>query len=215
MDKEENQKKSWINPKIEIRPAESKGDGMFAAQNIRGGEVLIVWNVEYTNAGEAKIAKSQGKMVMQWDSDLFSVENAGEDPGFFINHSCDPNSWLEDAYTVSAMKPIKKDEEITIDYALFEHEIGKIEIADCRCGAPSCRRQITGGDWQIIKLQKRYKNHFSPLINKKIKERNHSGIGAHPAKSENCPRSTDCYKKRLARFAIKTVAAFCPSRAKK
>ena len=28
---------------------------------------------------------------MQWDENLFSVENRGEDKGYFINHSCEPN----------------------------------------------------------------------------------------------------------------------------
>ena len=36
-------KEDWINPKIEIRKAENRGNGMFATKPINKGEIVIIW----------------------------------------------------------------------------------------------------------------------------------------------------------------------------
>jgi len=35
-------------------------------------------------------------------------------------------------------------------------------------GAKVCRKKVTGVDWKVKEIQNRYKDHFSPLINKRI-----------------------------------------------
>ncbi|MEI6773545.1 MAG: SET domain-containing protein [bacterium] len=57
---------------------------------------------------------------MQRDDNLFSVEDRGDDETYFINHSCDGNLRMKDAFTLIARTDINKDEEITADYALWE-----------------------------------------------------------------------------------------------
>ena len=57
---------------------------------------------------------------MQRDTDLFSIEDRGDDDGYFVNHSCNGNLWMTDAFTLTARRDINKDEEITADYALWE-----------------------------------------------------------------------------------------------
>ena len=163
------QKKDWVNPKIEIRSAGEKGKGMFALEPIKKGEKIIEYGGEYTNSVGAEKAKTEGKLVMQWDEDLFSVENRGAEKGYFINHSCEPNTWMGDAYTVIANKDIKKGEELTIDYILFQVNENYISKWDCKCGSKECRKRITGRDWRLKEFQKRYKDHFTPIINKLIK----------------------------------------------
>jgi S-adenosylmethionine decarboxylase len=39
---------------------------------------------------------------------------------------------------------------------------------DCTCGAPGCRRRVTGSDWQRPELQARYAGHFSPYLERRI-----------------------------------------------
>ena len=39
----------------------------------------------------------------------------------------------------------------------------------CFCGATTCRGRITGADWQIEELQKKYGDHYLPYILNKIK----------------------------------------------
>ena len=161
-------KETWINPKIEIRETPNKGRGMFAIENIFSGEELLVWGGEYTDSRSAAEAKNSGKLCMQWDDNIFSVENRGDDVGYFINHSCNSNTWMTDAYTLVANKDIKIGEEITADYSLWEANEDYISKWECTFGSPDCRKRITGKDWRGQILQERYKDHFSPLINKKI-----------------------------------------------
>lgn len=161
--------KDWVSHKIEIRKTVNRGKGMFAAEKIVSGEELVVFGGEYTDAEGAKKAKSNGRLVMQWDDNLFSVEDRGDDLGYFINHSCDPNAWMKDAFTITAMRDIEIGEELTVDYVLWQADENYISKWECNCRSSGCRKRVTGKDWRSPELRERYKNHFSPLINKRIK----------------------------------------------
>lgn len=172
-------KDSWFSPSLEMRDSPVHGKGTFASKHIKAGEIVEIWGeywrgkktVEYTdNKEKIKIAEKQGKSVMYWDTNLFSIEKKGADDGYFINHSCDSNLWFKDVFTLTARKHIKPGEEVTIDYALFGSNDGYVAIPNCRCGASNCRHKITSNDWQNKDVQKKYKNHFSPLLNKMIGE---------------------------------------------
>lgn len=163
-------KETWISPKIEIRDTPEKGKGMFAVQKILAGDELIIWGGEYTDAIGAEKAKVDGKLTMQWDDNLFSVENRGDDIGYFINHSCDSNTWMKDAFTLVAKTDIEIGSEITADYSLWEANENYISKWGCKCGASVCRKRVTGKDWMLPEIQARYKNHFSPLLNKRIEK---------------------------------------------
>jgi SET domain-containing protein len=162
--------KDWVNPKIEIREVAGKGRGMFAAARINNGEKVLMWGGNYVNAVEAEKAKAAGKLVMQWDEDLYSIEDRGEEVGYFINHSCDANTWMADARTLIAKRDIEAGEEATADYALWENG-DYVSGWECRCGSPLCRGRVTGQDWKLPNVQERYRGHFSPLINRKINEK--------------------------------------------
>jgi hypothetical protein len=141
---------------------------MIATEAIREGERVVVFGGVYTNAAGAERAQAGGKIVMQWDDDLFSVETRGDDPTYFINHSCSPNSWMADAFTLVACRGIAAGEELVVDYALFEADEQFVARWSCRCGAPMCRKTVTGVDWRLPEVQQRYVEHFSPLLNKRI-----------------------------------------------
>jgi SET domain-containing protein len=167
---------SWMSPKIEVRSSSTHGKGTFATGPIDEGEIVEIWGewwkgkrtVEYTDRRDrVEVARREGKAVMQWDDNLFSIEERGADDGYFINHSCDANLWFRDPFTLEARKPIAPGEEVTLDYALFERA-GYIADWACSCGSALCRHRVTGQDWRRPDLQARYRDHFSPLINKKI-----------------------------------------------
>lgn len=162
-------KQDWINPKIEIKDTENRGKGMFATEIIFSGEAVIVWGGNYVNKEKADRAKLAGKLVMQFDENLFSIEDRGASDAYFINHSCEPNVWMKDAFTLEAMRDIVPGEELTADYVLWETDENKISKWKCQCGSPKCRHLVTGKDWQISELQDKYKGHFLPLIEKRIK----------------------------------------------
>lgn len=161
-------KQDWINPKIKIIDTENRGKGMFASELISKGETVIIWGGHFVNKEQADRAKSQGKLIMQFDEDLFSIEERGASEAYYINHSCEPNAWMKDTFTLEAMQDIFPQEELTADYALWEADAHKISKWECLCKSPICRHQITGKDWQLPQLQIKYNGHFLPLIQKMI-----------------------------------------------
>ncbi len=86
-----------------------------------------------------------------------------------MNHSCDSNLWMRDEVTVVARRAIAAEEELTIDYALQSGLPVDVLGESCRCGSPVCRGVITGNDWQLKELQERYRGHFSPFLNERIR----------------------------------------------
>lgn len=161
-------KKSWINPKIQIKNSSLGGRGMFALEKIEAGEDILTFGGDYIDKDEALEEKAKGKLVMQWDENLFTAEERGDDDTYFLNHSCNGNTWMKDAFTLIAHHDILPGEEVTADYILWEADENYISKWKCQCGEHKCRGQVTGKDWQQSELQERYKNHFSPLINKRI-----------------------------------------------
>jgi hypothetical protein len=159
---------SWIHPNIEIKVSELGGKGMFATSPIGLGEKVLVWGSVYVNKQEAQGAVQDGKLVLQWDEDLFSVEERGEEEAYFINHSCDPNVWMSDAFTLIARRDVFVGEELVADYALWEAREDYVSSWDCNCGAKNCRSKVKGADWMLPELQISYAGHFSPLLNKRI-----------------------------------------------
>lgn len=161
-------KEDWISSKAEIRNDSISGKGLFAIKSIQEGEDVLKWGGDYVNSTEAEKARSQGKLVMQFDDNLFSVEDKGESNAYFLNHSCNPNLWMKDAFTLQAKRNIDVGEELTADYAMWETDENYISKWECLCNTADCRHRVTGKDWLLKKLQRNYINHFIPLINRRI-----------------------------------------------
>ena len=169
MRKDDRTRKTWINPKLKLKKSNTQGKGLFALERIKKGETVVIFGGQYVSSEEAQIAKKHGKAVMQWDEDLYTVSDSDVGLAYYVNHSCDPNTWMIDAFTLSAMTNIKPNTEISVDYSLFLDDENYISDWKCKCESNKCRKRITGKDWKLKELQKRYKDHFSPLISKKIK----------------------------------------------
>jgi hypothetical protein len=67
--------------------------------------------------------------------------------------------------TFVAMRDICAGEELTHDWAMTDDDDYSIE---CNCGAPECRKTLTGKDWQGRDLQERYAGYFSAYLARKI-----------------------------------------------
>jgi hypothetical protein len=159
----------WIDPRIEIKESSLSGKGMFAKKSISKGEIIIKWGGTLFTKEETKAGKARKKSVVGVDDGLYlagGVDEPTEDSEF-MNHSCNPNLWMKDAVTLEARRNIRKGEELTADYVMWADDYES--EWDCKCGTKYCRQRISGKDWQLPELQKRYKGHFSPFINKRIK----------------------------------------------
>jgi uncharacterized protein len=178
---------SWYSPKIAVRTSPIHGIGTFAVEPIARGEVVEVWGehadgeqvVSYTSDSDAvRKAEREGMAVMQWDDDLYSIEEQGADTGYFLNHSCDSNLGFGDAFTLIGRRPIEPGEELTLDYVLFETDELFVASWQCGCGDDSCRQTPRGTDWRRPDLQDRYSGLFTPILAKRIARLAGPGLGS-------------------------------------
>jgi len=157
---------SFIDRRLAVKPSSVHGRGLFATAPIPRGETVIRWGGSLTSRPPKD---KTGKVVIQVDDNLWSIEDRDkpEDDTYYLNHSCDSNLWMADGRTFMARRAIKAGEEVTADYALFMDE--KYEAAwICGCGARTCRGRVSGKDYLVPEVQKRYQGHFSPLVQKRI-----------------------------------------------
>ena len=162
--------RSWLDPRLEVRPSPIEGLGLFATAPIHVGEVVIVWGGRPITDAELRAIEAHWRATgIPYSSaaidEGLSLLQDEDDPLRYGNHSCDPNLWLADALTEVARRDISVDEELTFDYALAT--VVAWQMA-CRCGSPGCRGVITSDDWHHLGLQVRYRGHFSPFINARI-----------------------------------------------
>jgi SET domain-containing protein len=169
---------SFLSPRLEARDIPEKGyRGVFAREPIAEGDLLALWGgavvdrVTFAALPEVRQSRS-----LQVDEDLFLVPPQDEDADF-VNHSCDPNAWIEGHAALRARRDIAVGDEICFDYAMTDGS--DYDEFECLCGAVICRQKVTGSDWELPELQARYGDHFSPYLLRRIRARGEGGI--HPA----------------------------------
>jgi uncharacterized protein len=170
--------KSWTSPKTQ-RGVQSKiaGKGFFATDFIKKGEVLAI-KVGHV-VDEATLRSHEGVVndsQIQITDDLYLAPLSDEEmlgSMVYFNHSCEPNAGIQGQVLLVAMRDIESGEELTCDYALhFDDDITNF---DCNCQTPSCRKHITGRDWQLPELQKKYDGYFAWFLEQKIKKQRQHG----------------------------------------
>lgn len=164
--------KSWINLRAEVHSSSINGKGMFACKSIVKSEIIVIWGGRVFSEAEIKGGKARERSIAMLDEGLYigSLLNEPENFDEFMNHSCDPNIWLQDEITLVAKQDIAEGEEITTDYALWETD--PHWQMKCFCKSPFCRHLITGNDWKLKELQSKYQKHFSPYVVERIRNLN-------------------------------------------
>jgi len=126
------------------------GFGIYATRPIRKGDIVFsgeekaqrivtkrfverTWNEEQKLSFRRYAYALSDELFILWDDD--PSEWAPQ------NHSCDANTGL-DGLNVIALRNIKKNEELTLDYSQFLDET--MEPFTCRCGSVNCREKIAG-----------------------------------------------------------------------
>ena len=157
-----------VSAKLTARPNPDKGNfGVFANTHIFTGELLIVWGGAIVNYDQLHtLSPEQQAHSVQVEENAYLATMREPDPGDYINHSCQPNAGLDGQISVVAMRDIFPSEEVCFDYAMSDGS--PYDEFDCGCGAPTCRGRVTGGDWRLPDLQKRYAGYFSPYLQRRI-----------------------------------------------
>jgi hypothetical protein len=161
---------SYRSPKTEVRESKIHGRGLFAKADIAKGEIVAVkgGHIVDRETLRREITPALGPVEIQIGDDLFIApvtDDEGELSMLYTNHSCEPNIGLRGEITFVALRAISAGEELTHDWAMTDDDDYSVE---CNCGANSCRKTLTGKDWQRQELQKKYAGYFSAYLAKKI-----------------------------------------------
>jgi len=161
------QPSSYLSAKLQGRlKPDRTGNGIFALEPLKKGELLAVFGgVVYPSTTFTFLSDHERSLSIQVEEELFLVpERIGQ--GDYVNHSCDPNAGLSGQIVLVAMRDIQPGEEVCFDYAMSDTV--PYDEFDCACGAANCRGRVTGNDWRIPELQKRYLGYFMPHVQRRI-----------------------------------------------
>ena len=163
---------SYRSPKTAIRRSPIHGRGLFAIRPIAKGEIVAIKG-GHVMARETlrRIRRCTAESYMQVEDDFYVGARYPSEVRrnkLFINHSCEPNLGIRGQLTFVARRPIKAGEELTYDWAMEENSPAATR---CACGSARCRTRLTGRDWTIPALQRRYRGAFAAYLEEKIAAR--------------------------------------------
>jgi SET domain-containing protein len=166
---------SYRSRKTEVRESKIHGHGLFATADIAKDEIVAVKGGHIISREQLreKVTPRLGPVEIQIDDDLFIAPvTQGEREGsmLYTNHSCDANLGMRGEITLVAMRDILGGEELTHDWAMTDDDDYSVE---CQCGAPNCRKILTGKDWRRPELQVRYAGYFSAYLVGKMSTARH------------------------------------------
>ena len=138
--------------------------GLYASVDIKEGTKIIDYIGKIISKKESE---ENNKFDNGKDIYLFNLNNKYDLDGDFkfntarlVNHSCNPNCEVEGTglkLWISAIKNIKKGEELSYDYG-FSYDKDYKQFP-CKCGQKSCVGYIvrSGSRWRITKKLKKQK----------------------------------------------------------
>jgi uncharacterized protein len=135
------------------------GKGCFANEIIRKNEFICILIGKETTWEESEKRYKDGKIRID---DPFQISEAIYmelyKPYRYFNHSCNPNSGIRGKNELIAIKNIRKDDEITLDYstAVWDDRWAKKYgnwTMKCECEEKNCRMVI--GDFLSLPISQR------------------------------------------------------------
>src|SRR2546427_2543634 len=160
---------SYLSPRTIVKESRIHGRGLFARQPVAKGEIVAIKGGYILAAstlpeverrlGPAEIPVADGFFI----APLNELEREGA--MIFTNHSCDPNIGVQGQIVFVAIRDIEAGEELTHDWATTDDDDYELE---CKCGAPNCRKRITGKDWQKREFQQKYEGYISTYLSRRI-----------------------------------------------
>ena len=142
---------------LEMCPSGISGIGVFAAEEIKKGEIIVVMTGEVVDIDEMRLRRAAGEAKLMKGlkvdhpreirpDDPFQIEERKflllDDILNHINHSCDPNGGIRKERELFALRDIHKGEEVTYDYSTIVGDHAIHWIMRCGCGSNICRHEI-------------------------------------------------------------------------
>jgi hypothetical protein len=149
-----------MHPDIRVRESPIEGRGIFAGRLIPKG--TTVWKLTeapgtfVTHAELRRLPPDRRHLAYRY-RDRYLLSSDGSE---YMNHSCDPNTcWIDDE-TMVASRDIRPGDEVTFDYATSDVHVWWRAKWVCHCGAPGCRKIITGRDCLDPVFAERHRGHL-------------------------------------------------------
>ncbi|WP_155373901.1 SET domain-containing protein [Catellatospora vulcania] len=157
----------WLHADVEVGTSAIAGTGLFARRALPAGTVVSRLGGRLVSGARLRELFAEAAREGRYVDTVSVAEDVHlvlppRQPNGYGNHSCDPNLWWTDAYTLAARRDIAAGEEITNDYGTST-AVADFRMA-CACGTALCRGVVTGDDWQLPDLRERYGEHWIPLL---------------------------------------------------
>jgi hypothetical protein len=141
--------------------------GCFARRDLAAGTTVAGFGGHVVERAEFDgLDEELRTHALQIDERLYMVSLPPFAPADYVNHSCEPNCGIVGSCLLVTRRDVLAGEELCFDYAMSD--TNDYDEFVCECGAESCRRLITGGDWKLPELQARYAGFFSSYISRRI-----------------------------------------------
>jgi uncharacterized protein len=135
-----------LAPGLTVKRSRINGKGCFASTHFPRAKKIADYAGERISSAEAQRRANRRLLRICAIDSRWSLDGSkGGNGTHYINHSCEPNSYMKILYghiQFYALRDIEPDEEITIDYEMTLHSDKK----RCFCGARSCRGTINRVD---------------------------------------------------------------------
>jgi SET domain-containing protein len=150
---------SRLQQHLHIKDSPIQGKGLFSDVDIQRGEVL--WEIvgekiqhEYNPRLAAENPNWIGTGPEEW------LMMGPGDIAIYLNHSCEPNVIVNEKLEIIAMRAIRKNEELLLDYSTTE--LDPYWKMECSCGARDCRKILRSFQYLPEELRKRYGKFIAP-----------------------------------------------------
>jgi uncharacterized protein len=160
-----------LHPAIRPGPSDIAGTGLFATAPIAAGTAVVRVGGRLVSTAELHALIADAERSGGYVDSIAVAEDVEpvlppRSASGWGNHSCDPNLWWADSYTLVARRDIAAGEELTNDYATSTAD--PAFLLRCHCESTRCRGMVTGDDWQIPELRARYAGHWVPMLQRRI-----------------------------------------------
>lgn len=159
---------NWTHPCLMVGEAASGGLGVFTAEEVEAGELLVVFGGRVLTGAMVRGQVDNLDMTIQVEENLFLMPVDLDRLGVAerLNHSCRPNAGFRDQISLEAIVDIPAGSQVCMDYATCDAR--PQFVIQCRCGVPACRGRVTGLDWSLRDVQDRLLEHFQPFLRRRV-----------------------------------------------
>ena len=151
-------KKTLTCKKLYIGRTIGTGEGLFAKVSFKKGDLVFTWKGVLKKGRYPCYVGHRWLQIekCQWIAPLRT------NPGWYIIHSCNPNSGIKDFVKIVAIKNIRRGDEVTFDYSTSVGEDGW--YLKCHCKNKNCRRIIRSYKFLSTELKLKYRDFISEYL---------------------------------------------------